>query len=317
MKTRYDTIGGMNSRKPVVQQLGVGLPYIASLPAELYQSELVDFVEITPEALCRQRRNGNLATINPVPSLVDSARRTCGSLPIVVHGVQLSIGSAHGWNDAYVNMLDEFQASWPFVWHSEHLGFQTIPGNDGVTVEIGVPLPLPATIEAVDLVSARALELGRRYGVPFLLENAAHYLPGLPVDPEIGDEGGLMRAITERGKCFQLLDLHNVYCNSMNHHTDAFAEIDRMPLDRVLELHVAGGSWREGFYMDAHDDRVPEKVWELLDYTLERTPNVAAVVFEVLDEYAERLGPELIADELTHAKSLWQRWKVAKSSVAA
>jgi hypothetical protein len=101
------------------------------------------------------------------------------------------------------------------------------------------------------------------------------------------------------------------------YHTDAFAEIDRMPLDRVLELHVAGGSWREGFYMDAHDDRVPEKVWELLDYTLGRTPNVAAVVFEVLDEYAERLGPELIADELTHAKSLWQRWKVAKSSVAA
>jgi hypothetical protein len=312
MKTRYDTIDGMNCRKPAVQQLGVGLPYIASLPVELYQSELLDFVEITPEALCRQRRHGNLSTIDPVPGLVDSARQTCGSLPIVVHGVQLSIGSAHGWNDAYVNMLDAFQASWPFVWHSEHLGFQTIQGNDGTTVETGVPLPLPATMEAVDLVSTRSLALGKRYGVPFLLENAAHYLPGLPLDPEIGDEGGLMRAITERGKCFQLLDLHNVYCNSLNHHTDAFAEIDRMPLDRVLELHVAGGSWREGFYMDAHDDRVPEKVWELLDYTLERTPNVAAVVFEVLDEYAERLGAELIAEELSHAKTLWQRSKVAR-----
>jgi hypothetical protein len=56
-------------------------------------------------------------------------------------------------------------------------------------------------------------------------------------------------------------------------------------------------------------------VWELLDYTLQRTPNVAAVVFEVLDEYAERLGTELIAEELTRARTLWQRWKVAKPLV--
>src|ERR1017187_2850876 len=203
METRYDTNGGVNCQKPVAERLGIGLPYIASLSAELYQPELLGFVEITPESLCRQRRSGNLVTLDPVPSLVDSARQTCGSLPIVVHGVQLSIGSAQGWNDAYVNMLDEFQASWPFVWHSEHLGFQTIPGNDGTTLEIGVPLPLRAPMEAVSLVSARALALGGRYGVPFLLENAAHYLPGLPLDPEIGDEGGLMRAITERGRCFQ------------------------------------------------------------------------------------------------------------------
>lgn len=317
MEPRPVMVGGANCKPPVVQQFGIGLPYIASLSAELYQPGLLDFVEITPESLCRQSRKGNWVAIDPVPSQVARARQTCGPLPIVVHGVQLSIGSALGWNDAYVNMLDSFQESWPFVWHSEHLGFQTMPGIDGTTLEIGVPLPLPATAEAVSLVSTRALKLGERYGVPFLLENAAHYLPGLPLDPEIGDEGGLMRAITEHGRCFQLLDLHNVYCNSVNHNTNPFAEIDRMPLDRVVELHIAGGSWRDGFWMDAHDSRVPEQVWELLDYTLQRTPNVAGVVFEVLDEYAERLGTELIAEELTRARTFWRRWKVAKPLVAA
>lgn len=317
MKNHYTTVDGVECRKPFVERIGVGLPYIASLPKELYHPGLLDFVEITPESLCTQRRNGNLVSIDPVPSQVDAARQTCGSLPIVVHGVQLSIGSVQGWNEAYVNMLDEFQAFWPFLWHSEHLGFQTIPGEDGAAMEIGVPLPLPATEEAVRVVSTRALALGERYGIPFLLENAAHYLPGLPLDPGIGDEGGLMRAITERGRCFQLLDLHNVYCNSVNHHTDAFAEIDRMPLNRVVELHVAGGSWRDGFYMDAHDGRVPEQVWELLDYTLQRTPNVAGVVFEVLDEYAENLGIEMIAGELTRARMLWQQRNGTEALVTA
>ena len=250
----------------------------------------MDFVEITPETLCRQRRDGVGVAIDLVLDQVDRARQTCGSLPIVVHGVELSIGSAQGWNGAYLEMLDSFQACWPFMWHSEHLGFQTIPGEDDATLEVGVPLPMPATEEAICVVSERSRAIRQRYGVPFLLENPAHYLSELPVDPEVGDEGGLMRAITERSGCFQLLDLHNVYCNSVNHHNDAFAAIDRMPLDRVMEIHVAGGSSRDGFWMDAHDGRVAEPVWELLEYTLPRTPYVAGVVFEMLDQHAVILG---------------------------
>jgi uncharacterized protein len=158
-------------------------------------------------------------------------------------------------------MLDAFQTYWPFVWHSEHLGFQTIPGEDGTTLEVGVPLPLPATKEAARVVAVRSAAIRRRYGVPFLLENPAHYLTGLPADPEIGDEIGLIHAITERSGCFLLLDLHNVHCNAVNHRFDPFAAIDRLPLSRVVEIHVAGGSWHDGFWMDAHDGRVPERVW--------------------------------------------------------
>jgi uncharacterized protein (UPF0276 family) len=295
----------------IVQPLGLGLPYFASLPPEFYRSELLDFVEITPETLCRQRRDGMAVAIDLVPDQVDRAQETCASLPIVVHGVELSIGSAQGWNGAYVEMLDAFQARWPFVWHSEHLGFQTIPGDGDATLEVGVPLPLPATEETVRVVAARTVAIGQRYGVPFLLENPAHYLAGLPADPEIEDESGLMRAITERGGCFELLDLHNVYCNAVNHHSDPFAAIDRMPLSRVIEIHIAGGSWRDGFWMDAHDGRVPERVWELLEYTLLRTPNVAGVVFEMLDEHAVRLGLGAITEELMRARTVWQRWRGA------
>jgi uncharacterized protein (UPF0276 family) len=293
------------------QPLGIGLPYYASMPADFYRPGSLDFVEITPETLCRQRRDGKAVAIDLVPAQVELAQETCASLPMVIHGVELSIGSAKGWNRAYVEMLDEFQARWPFVWHSEHLGFQTMPGENGATLEMGVPMPLPPTEEAVQLVATRTLAIRERYGVPFLLENPAHYLEGLPTDPEIGDEGGLMRAITERGGCFQLLDLHNVYCNSVNHHFDAFAAIDRMPLDRVGEIHVAGGAWQDGFWMDAHAGRVPERVWEMLEYTLPRTPNVAGIVFELLEENVEPLGPDAIAEELARAREIWRRCRSA------
>jgi hypothetical protein len=204
-------------------------------------------------------------------------------------------------------MLDRFQAIWPFHWHSEHLTYQTIPGDDQRPLSTGVPLPLPGTTEVVHLVGARAAAIRRRYGVPFLLENPAHFLTRLPHEPEIGDEVGLMAAITQHGNCGQLLDLHNLYCNAVNHGFDAFAAIDRITLDTVIEIHVAGGRWEDGYWMDTHDGRVPAPVWELLEYTLPRCPNIAGVVFELLNYYATKMTVDAIAGELTRAGEIWRR----------
>ena len=293
--------------KPI-QPLGVGFPYFAALPADLYKSDLVAFVEITPETLCRQRAKGTAVQIEIVPDRLATAKDTCAGLPVVVHGVELSIGSAHGLNNAYLRMLDSFQKEWPFVWHSEHLGFQTIAGDNDSTLEIGVPLPMPATVEAVELVAARSATILERYDVPFLLENPAHYFSALPTDPEIGNEYRFLSAFTRKSNCYLLLDLHNLYCNAVNHHFDARDAIDSIPMDRVIEIHVAGGSWRDGFWMDAHDGRVPEPVWELLEYVLPIAPNVAGVVFELLEDHAIRLGVPAIENELTRA---WQIWNMS------
>jgi len=290
--------------------LGIGFPYIAELPAELYRSGLMDFVEVTPEAVCRQRAKGNGVAIEIVPEQMDRARETCAALPMVVHGVELSIGSAHGWNPAYIEMLDRFQTLWPFAWHSEHLGFQTIPGENGAVLEVGVPLPVPPTKEAAAMIGSRAATICSRYGVPFLLENPAYYIADLPSDDEIGDDIGLMKAIMDCSPCRLLLDLHNIYCNAMNHGIDPFAAIDRAPLDRVVEIHVAGGASRDGFWMDGHNSRVPEPVWELLEYTLARAPGVAGVLFEMLDDFAVDLGARAIGEELQRAREIWCRARV-------
>ena len=291
----------------MIQPLGIGFPYIASLPAELYRSGLLNFVEVTPETVCRQHAIGGKVAISIVPEQLDIARETCAGLPITVHGVELSIGSAQGWNSAYIDMLDEFQGKWPFLWHSEHLGFQTIPGEDGKTLEVGVPLPVPPTKEAVDIIGDRSAEICKRYGVPFLLENPAYYIADLPADPEICDDMGLIDAIMKRSGCYLLLDLHNVYCNALNHRRDPFGILDTAPLDRVAEIHVAGGASHDGYWMDGHNGPVPEPVWEMLEYTLLRAPNVGGVVYEVLDEVAESLGAEAISRELERAGDMWSR----------
>ncbi len=297
------TTEGFGSLPP----LGIGFPYIVELPAELYRPDLLDFVEVTPETLCRTRRDGERRYLTLVPDKFDRARAVVGVLPIVVHGVELSIGSAVGCNAHYLEMLDRFQRLWPFCWHSEHLSYQTMPGHGGAPVDIGIPLPLPGTDEAVRLVGDRAAAIGRHYGVPFLLENPAHYLRTLPYDPEIGDEIGLMAAITESGRCRQLLDLHNLYCNAVNHRFDPFAAVDRIDLERVGEIHIAGGCWQSGYWNDTHDGRVPSAVWELLDYTLPQCARVGGVVFELMNYYAAKMTPDAIAEELAKARRVWER----------
>jgi uncharacterized protein len=296
--------------------LGIGFPYIAELPAELYRSGLMDFVEVTPEELCRELWKGDEKALALVPAQLDRALETCAGLPSVVHGVELSIGSVDGWNAAYVSMLDELRSAWPFRWHSEHLGFQTVTGAYGTSLEIGVPLPLPCTAEAAALVIPRAAVLGARYGVPFLLENPAHYFRTLPCDPQIGGEIGLMNRIVRGAQCWQLLDLHNLYCNAVNFGHPVRDLLHQVDLERVVEIHVAGGSWFDGYYMDGHDGRVPEPVWELLEEVLERARNVAGVVFEVLSDIAPRLGTTLIAGELERARRIWRAHRAQAGSEA-
>jgi uncharacterized protein (UPF0276 family) len=292
---------------PMPMPIGIGFGCVPLLPDALYTRDLLDFVEVTPEIFHREAiQDGRIVLV--ADRAFDAARRRCGDLPIVVHGVELSIGSAHGLFEPCLEMMDRMRRDWPFLWYSEHLHFQTFLDRDGAVANTGVPLPLPATEEAARLVATRAAAIQHRYGVPFLLENAAHYLPDLPADPGIDDEFGLMDRIEALSGCGRLLDLHNLYCNALNFGFDPKLALNRISPGRVVEIHIAGGSWCEGFYMDGHNGRVPEPVWELLELTLSRAPCVAGVVFEILEEYVARLGPDGIARELERARAVWRRY---------
>jgi hypothetical protein len=259
----------------------------------------------TPESLCTEKRTEHGVALRPIARRFDEFRRALDDRPVVIHGIELSIGSACGWNDAYVRLLDALREEISFEWHSEHLAYHLAAGADGETRNAGVPLPLPSTREAADLVSPRAAALMARYGVPFLLENTVHYLPDLPGDPGWG-EWDLLRAVAETSGCGLLLDLFNLRCHAINLGVDPLEALARLPLDRVVEIHVAGGRTHDGFLLDSHSSEVPEPVWQLLIETLPRTPNAAAVVFELLDEAVDGLGQNRVAAQVERAPDIWR-----------
>jgi uncharacterized protein (UPF0276 family) len=139
---------------------------------------------------------------------------------------------------------------------------------------------------------------------PFLLENAVYYFPDLPADPG-WDEIDFLNRLVEQSSCGLLLDLFNLYCNSLNHGFDLIQALARLRLDRVVEVHVAGGKLHEGFILDGHCDRVPEPVWSALEWLLPRAPNLAGVVYEVQEPAFPLVGLETLRDQLARLRATW------------
>jgi uncharacterized protein (UPF0276 family) len=275
--------------------------------------DLIDFAEVSPDTLCREVQTPTGARMHLQPALVDTALRSLEGVPMTVHGLELSIGSASGWNDSYVTMLDEFRQLRGFAWHSEHLGYLLTEDGNGEALNAGVPLPLPFTQEAVDLVAPRADLLVQRYGAPFLLENAVYYFPDLPADPG-WDEIVFLNRLVESSSCGLLLDLFNLYCNSVNHRFDLMAALARLRLDRVVEVHLAGGKYVNGFLLDGHCNVVPEAVWSALEWLVSRAPNLAGVVYEVLEPALPLVGIDVVRDQLRRLRATWD---AARPRVAA
>jgi hypothetical protein len=298
-------------------RLGVGCSYFPSAPEILgHVRDLIDFVEISPDMLCREFETelggGRLVFL---PDMLRSALTATEHLPLTVHGLELSIGTAAGWNESYLDILDRFSQLREFPWHSEHLGYLLAQQADGQIVNAGVPLPLPFTQEAVDCVAPRAEYLVERYGRPFLLENATYYLPNLTADPG-WDEIVFLNRLVEQSSCGLLLDVYNLYCNSRNHGFDLLEALSRLRLDRVVEVHVAGGKTHDGFVLDSHSAAVPEPVWEALEWLVPRAPNLAGVLYEVMEPAFPLVGLEALRRQLERLRQIWQAQPAAPAQAA-
>ena len=292
-------------------KLGVGLNYQPGLQAALESlGDLIDFFEISPDLLCRERVRDGERALDYHPALLDEALQSTAGRPLVAHGLGLSIGSVAGWNEGYLRILDELSARRPFLWHSEHLAFLLTTDADGRPLHTGVPLPLPFTEEALALLTPRAAALGSRYAAPFLLENFTYYLPDLPSDNG-RDEVAFLNDLTERSGCGLLLDLYNFYCNAVNFRFDPYAALSRLRLDRVIEIHIAGGATHDGFQLDVHSKTTPEPVWELLEWVAPRAPHLAGVVYEVMEQALTLVGVDGIRSQLARAHDVWDKYCAA------
>lgn len=185
--------------------------------------------------------------------------------PLSVHGVGLSIGSAGGMTPGHLRRLQTVVERYqPFV-VSEHLAWST---HDGIFVND--LLPLPYTLETLDVVARHVDQTQTALGRRILIENPSTYLR---FDDEMS-EAEFLRMLARRTGCGLLLDVNNVVVSAANHGFDAARYLAVFPVEHVGEIHLAGhavlGDGDAKLLVDTHDRAVPDAVWALYRGLIDR-----------------------------------------------
>lgn len=218
----------------------------------------VDFVEIISE-------NYMVDGGRPLAVLEDVRSQ----YKVIMHGVSLSIGSAHGVDRDYLKRLRALADRVQPLWVSDHLCWtRTIAHNSHDL------LPLPYTEESLRIVCDNIDLAQNELGRAILLENPSSYIT-FP-DNEMG-EAEFLAEVARRSGCYLLLDINNVYVSAMNHGFDPDGYIDSVPLDRVRQVHLAGHC-PGPIIIDTHDRPVVDAVWDLYARTMVKLSDVAVMI---------------------------------------
>jgi uncharacterized protein len=244
----------------------------------------VDFFEVSPENY--MGRGGYF------PAALERVR---ARYPVVTHGLTLSLGASSEPDPEFLAALRTELQRLDTPWHSDHLAFTS--AGPRALHEL---LPLKHSRDTAARLADRLETLRETLGRPLAVENVTYYAP--LGRPELS-EAEFLNALFERTRAPLLLDVNNVYVNAVNHGFDAWAMIASLPLERVIEIHVAGHARKGELVLDTHGATVPAPVLELLERTLERTGPVP-----VLLERDKNVPPlsELLA-EVAVIRAIWQR----------
>jgi uncharacterized protein (UPF0276 family) len=177
--------------------------------------------------------------------------------PVALHGVGLSIGSTDPLDRAYLAELKRLRDRVQARWVSDHICWTGVSGRFGHDL-----YPIPFTEEALRHVAQRVRQVQDFLEAPLVLENPSTYLEFH--GSSLG-EAEFIAALLEESGAGLLLDVNNVYVNAHNHGFDPRAYLRQLPLERVVQLHVAGHSQAEGYLADTHGAPVADGVWQLLE----------------------------------------------------
>lgn len=308
MTTETRSAGPARSDAQRLAPLGVGVLYNPSLPGFLVEEpEAYDFVSIIPDMFWTEEETPAGRRYDLLENWVAVLDRLARRVPLLMHTLGLSLGTASSFDEAYVEHLATWQQRYRFAWHSDHLSFVRITGADGHDHNAGLAVPVPYDREVLELVASRIRHVREVVRAPFLIENNVYFID-IP-EQEMQEPEFLNRLVRETG-CGVLLDLHNLYANARNHGFDAFDFLDQLDLQAVGEIHIAGGSELGDMYTDSHSGPAPEPVWQLLEWVLPRAPNVCGITFEFHDSYFPRLGRDGLRAELARARDAWNRLAV-------
>ncbi|MEZ4316857.1 MAG: DUF692 domain-containing protein [Myxococcota bacterium] len=212
--------------------------------------------------------------------------RVSDAYRIVPHGVSMSLASEG--NPEHLRRLRQLVDRLDAPWVSDHLCFT---GTEELRTHDLLPVPYTTAVRdhLVDRIKATIDALGR----PFAVENVSSYLT---YKASVMPEWDFVADVVERADCGILLDVNNIFVSSVNHGFDPFTYLDALPMDRVVQIHLAGHSIMEGYRLDTHDAPVCDEVWAIYERAIEKIGPVSTLIewdgniptFERLQQEADR-----------------------------
>jgi uncharacterized protein len=240
----------MNTANHPVHGAGLGLRRALVREVADQPANAVDFWEIAPENWIG------------VGGFYGKQLRTLTEQhPFICHGLSLSIGGPSPLDEAFLHRLKRFLKTHQIRCYSEHLSYCS---DDGHLYDL---LPIPFTEEAVRYVVSRIKRVQDFLEQRIAIENVSYYAaPGKKME-----EIDFLNAVLEQADCDLLLDVNNVYVNSINHSYDAKAFLQRIPGERIRYIHIAGHyTEAEDLIVDTHGADVIDPVWSLLEKTYQQ-----------------------------------------------
>lgn len=263
----------------------IGIGYREQFRADifLHQTE-IDFLEITSDHYldANQQKRQELKLLKQ-------------HFPLVPHSLELSLGSAEGINEEYLEKIAELIEFVQPEWFSDHLCFTKSGG-----VRINHLAPVPYTNEAVKVFVRNISKVKRRVSQPLILENIS-YLMRFPSSEM--SEAEFITKIVEETDCGLLLDVTNLYINSQNFGFDWREFLDEIPLNRVVQLHFVGSHRHGKHLIDAHANKTEEEIWKVFREVCLRCDIQGAIL-----ERDENFPPfSEILEELKIARALTEK----------
>jgi uncharacterized protein (UPF0276 family) len=181
--------------------------------------------------------------------------------PITLHGLCLNIGGFAPLDTDFLNKLKLFMRELNISFYSDHL---TYCGDSGQLYDL---MPIPFTEEAVHHVANRIKQVQDTLEQRIAIENASYYAAPMQQMSEIE----FINAVVEEADCDLLLDVNNIYVNSINHCYDPLNFLHQLPGERATYIHVAGHfDEDEDLKVDTHGADVIDPVWDLLQAAYKR-----------------------------------------------
>lgn len=277
-------------------ELGIGITYSSAVePLLERRPELIQVLEIEPQTTWIKTKDPDR------PYRVDEGVMDhLGRLPgrKLVHSVGTPVGGTVRPDPAQLTLLRETVQYFDAPWASDHLSFNQTP-----EFATGFFLPPRQTVAGVETVTTSIRDLQDALPVPVAVETGVNYLRPRP--DELAD-GEFVTRVVEGADCGVLLDLHNVFTNALNGRQSLSDVLEELPLERVWEIHLAGGMELDGFWLDAHSGAIPDPLYLVCEDLIPRLPCLGAIVFEIFPSFVPEVGLELVEEQLERLRMLWE-----------